>query len=179
MNEDLKRRFLARAGLSGEPSLWELVEAVRAIPYGRPSARSPDGVVEEWVGTCSTKHALLAELLSERPEFDLRLVHRVYHVTPSFAWERFGEAAARVVPEEGLVDVHTYATVLIEGRRVRIDVTFPSPVIWGGRSDMSLACGEGDDVPASKDPWGQKASLVSENCDPAVREPFIAALSSL
>jgi hypothetical protein len=99
-------------------------------------------------------------------------------VTPALARERFGEAAARVVPDEGLVDVHTYATVLIEGGRVKIDVTFPSTVIWDGRSDMPLACGEGSDVPASGDPWEQKAALVAEHCDPSVREPFIAALSA-
>jgi hypothetical protein len=179
MDEDLQSRFLARAGLSGEPSLWDLVEAVRAIPYRRPTSRTPAGTVEEWVGTCSTKHALLAELLTERPGFDLELVHRVYLVTPMLARERFGEAAARAVPEEGLVDVHTYATVLIDGERVRIDVTFPSTVIWDGRADMPLACGEGTDVPASDDPWEQKAALVAEHCDPSVREPFIASLSSV
>jgi hypothetical protein len=176
-DDGLKSRFLARAGLSGEPSLWDLVEAVRAVPFGRPADLSPAGVIEEWKGTCSTKHALLAELLESRPAFDLQLVHRVYRVTPNLARERFGASAAATVPDEGLMDVHTYATVLIDGRRVAIDVTFPSPTVWDGRSDMELACGPGDDVAASDDPWTQKAELVREHCDPDVREPFIAALS--
>jgi hypothetical protein len=176
--DDYKDRFLTRAGLSGDASLWELVEGVRAIPYGRPSVRTPSGVVDEWTGTCSTKHALLASLLESRPAFELQLVHRVYRVTPSLARERFGASGAATVPDEGLVDVHTYATVLIEGRRVAIDVTFPSPVVWDGRSDMELACGPGTDVPASDDPWEQKAALIAEHCDPSVREPFIAALTS-
>jgi hypothetical protein len=178
VDDDLKDRFLTRAGLSGEASLWELVEAVRAIPYGRPSVRTPEGVVDEWTGTCSTKHALLALLLEARPAFDLQLVHRVYRVTPALARERFGASAAAAVPDEGLVDVHTYATVLIEGRRVAIDVTFPAAAVWDGRSDMDLACRPGEDIPASDDPWEQKASLVAEHCDPSVREPFIAALSA-
>ena len=177
MSDDLKDRFLARSGLPGEPSLWDIVEAVRAIPFGRPSDRSPAGVVEEWVGTCSTKHALLAELLSYRPEFDLQLVHRVYRLTPEDARERFGDAAADVVPPEGLTDVHTYATVAVEGRRVRVDVTFPGP-LWDGRSDMELACGDGDDFPAGDDPWALKERLVAQHCDPRVREPFIEALSA-
>ena len=177
MSDDLKDRFLVRSGLSGEPSLWDIVETIRAIPYGRPSQRSPEGVVQEWVGTCSTKHALLAELLSTRPEFDLQLVHRVYRVTPDEARERFGDAAAAVVPPEGLVDVHTYATVAVEGRRVRIDVTFPGP-LWDGRSDMELACGEGDDYPAGDEPWALKDELVATHCDPDVRERFIAALAA-
>lgn len=174
--DDLKNRFIARAGLSGEPSLWDLVESVRAIPYGRPSVRTPDGVVDEWKGTCSTKHALLAELMKARPEFDLELVHRVYRVTPDEARMRFGDDAADVVPPEGLVDVHTYATVLVQGRRVRVDVTFPGP-LWDGRSDMELACGDGTDHAAGDDPWALKDALVAQHCDPAVREPFIAALS--
>ena len=178
MDDELKQRFLTRAGLSGEPSLWDLVESVRAIPYGRPSVRTPEGVVDEWTGTCSTKHALLAALLEARPGFDLQLVHRVYRVTPEVARERFGEAAAAAVPREGLTDVHTYATVLVDGKRVAIDVTFPSATVWDGRSDMQLACGPGDDIPASDDPWAQKAELVARYCDPDVREPFIAALSA-
>ena len=177
MHDGLKNRFLARAGLSGEPSLWDLVEAVRAIPYGRPDLRTPEGVVGEWKGTCSTKHALLAELLSTRPEFDLELVHRVYRITALEAFERFGEDAAAAVPSEGLVDVHTYATVVVHGRRVRVDVTFPGP-LWDGSSDMPLACGEGEDHAAGDDPWALKDALVKEHCDPSVREPFIAALSA-
>ncbi len=176
-DEDLKNRFLARAGLYGELSLWDLVDAVRAIPYGRPSVRTPLGVVDEWTGTCSTKHALLAALLENRPAFDLQVVHRVYRVTQTWARERFGPSAASAVPDDGLVDVHTYATVLVDRRRVAIDVTFPSAAAWDGRSDMELGCGPGEDIPAPDDPWAQKAALVAEHCDPDVREPFIAALS--
>ena len=94
--------------------------------------------MDEWTGTCSTKHALLADLLESRPAFDLQLVHRVYHVTPAFARERFGASVAATVPDDGLVDVHTYATVQIAGKRVAIDVTFPSATVWDGRSDMEL-----------------------------------------
>jgi hypothetical protein len=175
---DLRERFLMRAGLSDQPSLWEFVEAVREIPYGRPSVRTPAGVVEEWRGTCSTKHALLVELLAGRPEFDVRLVHRVYRLDRDSARERFGEQVAAHVPDEGLVDVHTYATAIVGGERVRIDVTFPGP-LWDGRSDMPLACGDGEDHQVGdRDPWELKEELVAAHCDPAVREPFIAALAA-
>jgi hypothetical protein len=165
---DLKRRFVERAGLGENPSVWELVNAVKEIPYARPSDRSADGVVEEWRGTCSTKHALLAELLADRPEFDLELYHRVYRVEPSM----FGEG----IPPESLVDVHTYGSLVIEGKRVLIDVTFPGE-IWDGTSDMTLACGPGDDYAGGDEPWKLKAELVERFCDPSVREPFIASLS--
>ncbi|MEX2393605.1 MAG: hypothetical protein WD826_03890 [Actinomycetota bacterium] len=176
---DLKDRFVARAGLGDQPSLWEMVEAIREMPYGRPSERTAAGTVQEWRGTCSTKHALLAELLDERPEFELQLVHRVYRVDPAIALERFGPDAAEAVPSDGLVDVHTYAIVNITGEPVKIDVTFPGH-LWDGRSDMQLACGPGDDypVPEGEDPSALKEHLVREHCDPAVREPFIASLSA-
>lgn len=155
-----------------------MVERVRSIPYGRNDDRSPAGVLAEGRGTCSTKHALLAELLRDRDDLDLRLIHRIYTVTPQAAESLFGAGPAALVPPEGLVDVHTYATVILDGRRVRVDVTFPSDQPWDGVSDMPLACAEGTDVPAEADPWGQKQRLVMQHCDPAVREPFIAALAT-
>src|SRR2546421_11975678 len=91
-------RFAARAGLAEDTSYAQVIETVHGIPYGRPSVRTPEGVVEEWVGTCSTKHALLAELLRERwPELRPRLVHRVYRVDRDSALRRVGPVA----PEGG------------------------------------------------------------------------------
>ena len=58
--------FAARAGLTGNASLGDVVAAIHAIPYGRPASRTPDGVLREWKGTCSTKHALLAQIVAER-----------------------------------------------------------------------------------------------------------------
>ena len=147
----------------------EVVERVRAIPYGRPRERTPAGVLAENRGTCSTKHALLADLVRERdPDAQVEIVHRVYRLTRDGARRLFGERAAALVPDAGLVDVHTYARV--DGRVV--DVTFPGGDPWDGESDMQLACGPGDDFPAA-----DKEELVARHCDPAVREPFIAALS--
>lgn len=158
-------------------SVRAVVERVRAIPYGRNTNHTPSGVLREARGTCSTKHALLAHLLAHHGDLDLRLVHRIYRVDRKGARALFGNAAAERVPPEGLVDVHTYATILIDGRRTVIDVTFPSSAEWDGCSDMPLACGEGIDIPAEDDPWVQKARLVAKHCNTAVRESFIAALS--
>jgi len=173
----LRERFRERAGLAAGASLREWVEAVRVIPYGRPSLRSAEGVVEEWRGTCSTKHALLAALLEPWPELRTRQVHRVYRVTPEGA-VRWGQVAVRTVPPEGLVDVHTYVRVMLEGRRTILDVTFPGAP-WDGRSDMAIACEAGEDfeVAEGADASAMKAALVARYCDPRVREPFIAALS--
>ena len=81
------------------------------------------------------------------------------------------------MPPDGLVDVHTYAVVTIDARATQVDVTFPLTA-WDGVSDIPLACGDGADQPAGCDPLASKAALVKEHCDPAVREPFIAALSA-
>lgn len=154
-------------------SLREVVERVRKIPYGRNDDRSAAAVLREGRGTCSTKHALLAGLVP-----GAQLVHRVYRIDRVLARDLFGEGVAQHVPEEGLVDVHTYAKVTIDGRPTIIDVTFPGAEPWDGRSDMPLQCGDGVDVPVTGDVFAQKAELVAEHCDPTVREPFIAALSA-
>jgi orotate phosphoribosyltransferase len=172
----------ARAGDpldSSEASLVELVEAVRALPYGRPSDRTVEGMLRERRGTCATKHLFLARKLGDRfPETQPLICHRVYWLDRSAARERYGEHVAQAVPEDsGLVDVHRYLTILLDGQRVTIDATFPGPT-WDGRSALPLACGPGDDHPANGDPDAEKRALETEHCDPAIRERFITALTN-
>jgi hypothetical protein len=154
-----------------------LVESVRCLDYGRPSDRSVEGMLRERRGTCSTKHLFLAEALKERfPGTEPQIVHRVYRLDRETARELFGDRAASTVLEDGLIDVHRYLTATVEGQRIVIDATFPG-ARWDGRSSLPLACGEGDDYPAGADPDAEKRALEDEHCDPAVREPFIAALA--
>jgi hypothetical protein len=136
-------------------------------------------MLRERRGTCSTKHLFLAEALAERfPETEPLIVHRVYTLERARALNVFGTEVAEVVPEAGLVDVHRYLTIIVEGQRINMDATFTgSP--WDGRSSLPLACGPGRDYPAGKDPDAEKRALEAKHCDPAVREPFIAALASI
>lgn len=165
--------------LGDDGTLVELVEAVRALPYGRPSDRTVESMLSERRGTCSTKHLFLARKLAERfPDTDPQIVHRVYTLDRREAIRLFGETAAAVVPADGLTDVHRYLTVRVAGRRITLDATFPGPR-WDGRSSLPLACGAGPDYPAGGDPDADKRALESEHCDPSVREPFIAALSAV
>lgn len=76
------------------------------------------------------------------------------------------------------MDVHRYLTILIEGRRITLDATFPGRP-WDGRSWLPLACGPGRDYPAGEDPDAEKRALEAKHCDPVLREPFIAALASI
>lgn len=172
------RRTLAAMGslFSQDPSLTDLVEAVRSLDYGRPSERSVAGMLRERRGTCSTKHLFLAEEMARRfPGAQPQIVHRVYRLERNRAEELFGAEVAAAVPDAGLVDVHRYLTAIVDGRRIVLDVTFPGDP-WDGRSSMPLSCGPGPDHPAGADPDGEKQGLEAENCDPTIREPFIAAL---
>lgn len=160
-------------------SLVELVEAVRALPYGRPSDRTVEGMLLEGRGTCSTKHLFLARLLAERiADTEPAIVHRVYVLDRASAGELFGRDVAEVIPRAGLVDVHRYLTIKLGGERIVIDATFPGAP-WDGRASLPLACGPGSDYPAGDDPDAEKRELEVQHCDPLVREPFIAALVSV
>ena len=160
-------------------SLVECVEGVRGLRYGRPSDRTVVGMLRERRGTCSTKHLFLARRLAERfPETEPLIVHRVYRLDHSTARQRYGEQVAQTVAEDsGLVDVHRYLTIRLDGQRVAIDATFPGPA-WDGCSALPLACGPGDDYPAGEDPDADKRALEAEHCDPAIRERFIAVLTT-
>jgi hypothetical protein len=173
----LKAQLDAQAG--SELDLVGTVLAVSRIPYGRPTALTSETVVHEWRGTCSTKHLLLADVAGEAwPATAPELWHRRYVVTRAFAEARWGATVAATVPERGLVDVHTYATLELARRRVSVDVTFPLAG-WNGHRNIPPACGEGEDHRAGVDPIASKAVLVGRHCDPAVREPFIAALADM
>jgi hypothetical protein len=162
---------------AANPSLVDLIEAVRRLEYGRPSERSVEAMIRERRGTCSAKHLFLAERLSSLvPGSEPQIVHRVYRIDPERAREVFGKEAAEAVPSEGLVDVHHYLTIVLNGKRVTIDATFPGPT-WDGLSDLPLACGPGRDHPSDGDPDAEKRHLEAEHCDPDLRERFIAALA--
>lgn len=152
---------------------------MRDLPYGRPSDRTVKGMLRERRGTCSTKHLFLARTLTERfLETEPLIVHRVYRLNRATAKKRYGERVAQAVPEDsGLIDVHRYLTIRVGEQRITIDATFPGPR-WDGHSALPLACGPGDDHPAGEDPDADKQLLEREHCDPAIREPFIAALTA-
>jgi hypothetical protein len=115
-------------------ALVELIEATRALPYGRPSDRTVEGMLRERRGTCSTKHLFLARALAERfPETEPQIVHRVYTLDRSTASRLFGDTVAAAVPPQGLTNVHRYLTARIDGRRMTLDATFEGPA-WDGRS---------------------------------------------
>jgi hypothetical protein len=134
-------------------------------------------MLRERRGTCSAKHAYLAEAMErDFPELKPQIVHRVYRINKAEAFQSYGAEVADLIPEDGLVDVHRYLTIELDGQQITIDATFPgSP--WDGVSPLPLACGPGQDFPAGRNPDADKRELQEKNCDPALREPFIEALA--
>jgi hypothetical protein len=156
----------------------ELVQAVRAIPYGLPSGRSVESMLLEARGTSAAKHLFLAQVLAKRhPKTQPALVHRVYRLERERARALFGETIAAAVPSEGFVDVHRYLTLAVDGQRVSVDATVPGPA-WDGRAAMEPVCGPGRDFAVGSDPEGGMQALENEHCDQADRASFIAALSA-
>jgi hypothetical protein len=159
-------------------ALVELVEAVRALPYGLPSEPTVERVLLEARGTSAGKHLLLARLLAGRlPETEPAIVHRVYRLDPARALGLFGPEIAATVPGAGLVDVHRYLTIAVEGRRITVDASIPGTP-WDGRSPLEPVCGPGPDFPAGADPDTEMRALELEYCDAQARAPFLAALAA-
>jgi hypothetical protein len=172
LSEDKRGELSALFRVDSSPA--ELVEAVRAIPYGLPSEGSVESMLLEARGTSATKHLLLAQMLAKRhPGTQPALVHRVYRLERERARELFGAAIAETVPHEGLVDVHRYLTLVVDGKRVSVDAALPGAA-WDGRTSMVPVCGPGRDFAAGADPDQEMRGLEGEYCDEA-HAAFVAA----
>ncbi|HLM86675.1 MAG TPA: hypothetical protein VK272_10860 [Solirubrobacteraceae bacterium] len=158
-----------------DASLVQLVEAVRALPYGCPHEDTVDGMLSEGRGTCAAKHLFLAQVLAERfPDTNPALLHRVYRLDRARAEQLYGAAIAESVPAQGLIDVHRYLTIALKGHRITLDATL-SGEPWDGRSPLAPVCGPGQDFPAGADPDADMHALECQHCDLASRQPLLAA----
>jgi hypothetical protein len=159
-------------------SLLELVEAMRAMPYGLPSEGTVESMLLQARGTSAAKHLFLGQILAQRfPMTEPVLVHRVYRLEHRRAFELFGPEIAATVPDEGLIDVHRYLSIVAEEKRIGLDVTVPGEP-WDERSALGPVCGAGLDFPAGVDPDKELAALEDEHCDARARGPFMAALAA-
>ena len=175
--------------LAGDESLTaeRAFELVRDMPYRRASSRRPEAIVEEWQGTCSGKHYLLADIFREMG-MDLR----VMMCTHRFTAENTGHfpAELRALVAEGSVsDVHTFLWVDTDRGWTMVDATWPRSAASLGMpvnrqfrpgETMTLACDPIDtyEVPAGQDPQEFKEQLIREFCGESsqVRDEFIEGL---
>ena len=178
-----------RGLMSGDESLTaeRAFELVRDMPYRRASSRKPEAIVEEWRGTCSGKHYLLADVFRE-----MGLESRVIMCTHRFTAENTGHFPAELrdlVASGPIPDVHTFLRVSTLECWTVVDATWPSSTGPLGMtvnrefrpgSDMTLACDplETLPVPEGMDPQEFKEQLIREFCGDSseVRDEFIEGL---
>ena len=171
----LERESRQRGLLADDESLTaeRAFGLVRDMPYRRASSRRPEAIVEEWQGTCSGKHYLLADIFRE-----LELETTVVMCTHRFTGENTGhfpQELRALVAEGPVPDVHTYLRVRTpEGWRV-VDATWPSSAEHLGMpvnrefvpcGGMRIACDpiETLPVPEGRDPQEFKEELIREFC---------------
>ena len=160
---------------------------VRDMPYRRASSRKPEAIIEEWRGTCSGKHYLLADIFRE-----LGLESQVIMCTHRFTVKNTGHFPAELrelVAVSPVPDVHTYLLLKTSAGWMVVDATWPSsagplgmtvnPVFQHG-SDMAIACEpiETLPVPEGRDPQEFKEEIIREFCGDSsgVRDEFIEGM---
>ncbi len=182
--EGRNRGFLSSDGVLTPERAFALV---RDMPYRRASSRKPDAIVEEWRGTCSGKHYLLADIFRELG-LESQVIMCTHRFTPDNT-RHFPPELRDLVAVSPIPDVHTYLRVnTAEGWTV-VDATWPSsaeplgmtvnPVFQPG-SDMTLACNPIDTlaVAEGQDPQEFKEQLIQEFCGASseARDDFIEGM---
>ena len=182
--ESRNRGFLSD---SASLTLERAFALVRDMPYRRASSRKPEAIIEEWRGTCSGKHYLLADIFRE-----LGLESQVIMCTHRFTVENTGHFPAELrelVAVSPVPDVHTYLLLKTSAGWMVVDATWPSsagplgmtvnPVFQPG-SDMTIACEpiETLPVPEGRDPQEFKEEIIREFCGDSsgVRDEFIEGM---
>jgi hypothetical protein len=134
-DEDLRRALIDAAA------------RVQAMPYAWPVPPDAAAARDSGCGSCSSKHALLAEDLAALGISSHPLFVAGPLLPPGLAHEpEFATGAA-------LLEVHECLTILTPwAGPLRVDVTWDPPLVrrglpgtldWDGRSDMAVAVGEG------------------------------------
>ena len=160
---------------------------VRDMPYRRASSRKPEAIIEEWRGTCSGKHYLLADIFRE-----LGLESQVIMCTHRFTAENTGHfppELRELVAASPVPDVHTYLRVKTPEGWMVVDATWPSSAAPLGMPvnrefrpgrDMTIACEpiETLPVPDGQEPQEFKEQMIAEFCgDSSVaRDEFIEGM---
>ena len=146
---------------------------IRDMPYKRASSRRPESIVEEWQGTCSGKHYLLAEVLREMGmEVDVMMSPHQFDQENT---GHFPEELQEMLADGPVSDVHTFLKVRTGLVWTVVDATWPSSVEPLGMTvnhefnpgiDMTLACNplETYRVPPGQDPQQFKEDLIQRFC---------------
>lgn len=192
---DFRSAAVARGLLEGEARVDGALAfaLVRDMPYERASDTRPETLVEEWRGTCSGKHLLLAQLLGELGH-DSMLMTVLHEFTPrNSPWlppHLLAEVERAPVP-----DVHNFLMVESVSGWFAVDATWPLatrdlglPVneAWTAGRNMTIAADIDElyDVPDDADPMEFKQRVLADHAgalgspERERRERFIEALAA-
>ncbi len=166
---------------------------VRDMPYERAANARPETIIEEWRGTCSGKHLLLAALLRELGR-DSLVMAALHEFTPrNAAWlppHLLAEVQRAPVP-----DVHNFLMVEHEPGWFAVDATWPLAAralglpaneAWAPGRNMTIAADIDElyDTPEDEDPLAFKQRVLADHAgapgSPARerRERFIETLAA-
>lgn len=174
----------------GEGKAADAFRLIRDLPYRRPQGRALTAPIDEWCGTCSGKHALLAAVLTE-----FGLQSRLMVATYAFRWTLPGRPPAElaaVLAAGPVPDVHNFLMISPDGLTwSAVDATWPSSArslglvvnAWSPGQHHVLACSEpyeAWEMPAAGDMRAAKEAILARHCggERRRREAFIAALSA-
>lgn len=172
-------------GLTNREARIRVFERVRDLPYVYPSSRDPREVLRQGYGSCSGKHYLLAELYRC---LGLRVRHMICTHRFNESPIGFPDPLQDVLRKNEVVDVHDYLQMLIDGRWIDIDATWPRelrdfgfPVNeeWDGVSPMFLSVVPDETVVVEGDPEKQKEELLARLTprQRQLRKKFLETLS--
>ena len=82
---------------------------IRDMPYRRASSRRPGAIINEWRGTCSGKHYLLADIFRGFG-LESQVVMCTHRFTPDNT-RHFPSELRELVADSPIPDVHTYLQV--------------------------------------------------------------------
>ena len=122
----LERESRKRGLLASDESLnpEKSFSLIRDMPYRRASSRKPEAIVQEWQGTCSGKHYLLADILRELG-LECQVIMCTHRFTPENT-RHFPDALRRLVAVSPIPDVHTFLHVSTVRGWTVLDATWPS-----------------------------------------------------
>ena len=160
---------------------------VRDMPYRRASSRRPEAIIEEWRGTCSGKHYLLADIFREMG-FETQVIMCTHRFTPENTGH-FPQELRELVAEGPVPDVHTYLQLSTTEGPTLVDATWPSSAASLGMpvnreflagAKTTIACDPIDTlpVPEGRDPQDFKEQVIRQFCgaQSQLRDDFIEGM---
>ncbi len=165
---------------------------VRDMPYQRASDRRPETIIQEWRGTCSGKHYLLAALFRELG-LNARVMAGVLRYRPD-PKSTHPDLLALLQPAGGeFVDVHNWVEIDLPSGSMVVDATWPANLkAHGFPVNDTFELGESQQlvypvqqvyaIPEEVDPQSFKEALLQKHFtreELNAREAFILALSSM